>query len=47
MLNWLILQIKLSDEKKIIGWLKGISFIKADDNIDGAVFFLKGSKIIL
>ena len=35
------------DEKKIIGWLYGISFIRADDNMAGAVFFLNGSKITL
>ena len=47
LLNRPILPIKLSDVKKIIGWLYGISFIRADDNMAEAVFFLNGSKIIL
>ena len=37
----------ISEEKKIRGCCGDISLIKADANMAGAVFFLKGSKIIL
>ena len=37
----------LSEVIKIIGCFSGISFIRIEERIAGAVFFLNGSKIIL
>ena len=42
-----VFSIKWSDVKYIKGCFKGISLIKAEDNIAGAVFFFAGSKTIL
>ena len=43
----LFFSIRWSDEKKINGWVFGISSIKLDVKIAAAVFFFNGYKIIL
>ena len=46
-LNLLIFSINWSEEKKIIGWLIGISGINTEERTAGPVFFFTGSKTIL